>query len=36
VVDRYADSDISLVHAAVLAIVERLGETMLATLDHRH
>ena len=34
--DRYADSDIGFVDAAVLAIVERLGETKLATLDHRH
>ncbi|HEX6511548.1 MAG TPA: VapC toxin family PIN domain ribonuclease [Chloroflexota bacterium] len=34
--DRYADSDIGFVDAAVLAIVERLGETKLATLDRRH
>lgn len=34
--DRYADSDIGFVDAAVLAIVERLGESKLATLDHRH
>lgn len=34
--DRYADSDIGYVDAAVLAIVERLGEAKLATLDHRH
>ncbi len=34
--DRYADSDIGFVDAAVLAIVERLNETKLATLDHRH
>lgn len=34
--DRYADSDIRFVDAAVLAIVERLGEPKLATLDHRH
>jgi len=33
---RYADSDIGFVDAAVLAIVERLGEDKLATLDHRH
>jgi predicted nucleic acid-binding protein len=33
---RYADSDIGFVDAAVLAIVERLGETKLATLDRRH
>jgi len=34
--DRYAESDIGFVDAAVLAIVERMGETKLATLDHRH
>ena len=34
--DRYADSDIGFVDAAVLAIVERLGEPKLATLDRRH
>jgi uncharacterized protein len=34
--DRYGDSDIGLVDAAVLAIVERLGEPKLATLDRRH
>lgn len=34
--DRYADSDIGYVDAAVLAIVERLGEPKLATLDRRH
>lgn len=34
--DRYADADIGYVDAAVLAIVERLGEPKLATLDHRH
>ena len=33
---RYADADIGFVDAAVLAIVERLGEPKLATLDHRH
>ncbi|MDD1763077.1 MAG: hypothetical protein LUQ59_12670 [Methanothrix sp.] len=33
---RYADSDIGFVDAGVLAIVERLGEDKLATLDHRH
>ena len=33
---RYSDSDIGFVDAAVLAIVERLGEDKLATLDHRH
>lgn len=34
--DRYADSDIGFVDAAVLAIVERLEEPKLATLDRRH
>lgn len=33
---RYSDSDIGFVDAAVLAIVERLGEDKVATLDHRH
>lgn len=35
-IDRYADSDIGYVDASVLAIVERLGESKLATLDRRH
>ena len=34
--DSYDDSDIGFVDAAVLAIVERLNEPKLATLDHRH
>lgn len=34
--DRYADADIGYVDAAVLAIVERLDEPKLATLDRRH
>ena len=34
--ERYADADIGFVDASVLAIVERLGEPKLATLDHRH
>jgi hypothetical protein len=34
--DRYADADIGFVDAAVMAIVERLGEPKLATLDRRH
>ncbi len=34
--DRYADADIGFVDAAVLAVVERLGEEKLATLDRRH
>jgi uncharacterized protein len=33
---RYGDADIGFVDAAVLAIVERLREPKLATLDHRH
>lgn len=34
--DRYADSDIGFVDAAVLAVVERLNEPKLATVDRRH
>jgi len=34
--DRYADSDVGFVDAAVLAMVERLNEPKLATLDRRH
>lgn len=34
--DRYADADIGFVDAAVLAVVERMNEPKLATLDHRH
>ncbi len=34
--DQYADSDIGFVDAAVLAVVERLREPKLATLDRRH
>lgn len=34
--DRYADSGVGFVDAAVMAIVERLNEPKLATLDHRH
>ena len=34
--DRYADTDVGFVDAAVLAVVERLSEPKLATLDHRH
>ena len=34
--DRYADADVGFVDAAVLAVVERLNEPKLATLDHRH
>ena len=35
-VDRYADSDIGFVDAAVVAIAERLVEPKVATLDRRH
>ena len=34
--DRYRDLPLGFVDAAVLAIVERLKESKLATLDHRH
>jgi predicted nucleic acid-binding protein len=34
--EQYSDSDIGFVDAAVLAVVERLNEPKLATLDHRH
>lgn len=34
--DRYADADIGFVDASVMAIVERLDEDKLATLDRRH
>jgi predicted nucleic acid-binding protein len=33
---KYADQSIGVVDASVLALVERLGEPKLATLDHRH
>lgn len=33
---RYADLPLGFVDAAVLAVVERFGETKLATLDQRH
>lgn len=32
----YADLEVGVVDASVLALVERLGEAKLATLDHRH
>ncbi|MFN8518498.1 MAG: PIN domain-containing protein [Chloroflexota bacterium] len=35
-VDRHADADIGFVDAAVMAIVERLDEPKLVTLDRRH
>jgi predicted nucleic acid-binding protein len=34
--DRYADMDLGFVDAGVIAVVERLSEPKLATLDHRH
>jgi len=34
--EKYADSDVGFVDASVLAVVERLNEPKLATLDHRH
>lgn len=34
--DRFADADVGFVDAAVLAVVERLNEPKLATLDGRH
>jgi predicted nucleic acid-binding protein len=33
---RYRDQPIGIVDASVLALLERLGEQKLATLDHRH
>jgi hypothetical protein len=33
---QYADGNVGYVDAAVLAVVERLNEPKLATLDHRH
>jgi predicted nucleic acid-binding protein len=34
--EQYADLQVGVVDASVLALVERLGEDKLATLDHRH
>ncbi|MBI4312185.1 MAG: PIN domain-containing protein [Chloroflexi bacterium] len=34
--DRYADANVGFVDAAVLAVIERLNEPKLATLDRRH
>ena len=36
IMERYADLDVGYVDAAVLAIVERLDEPKLATLDRKH
>lgn len=33
---RYGDQRVGVVDASVLAVVERLGEDKVATLDHRH
>lgn len=33
---QYADLRLGVVDASVLALVERLSESKLATLDHRH
>lgn len=35
-IDQYDDQDIGFVDAAVLAVVERMDERRLATLDRRH
>ena len=35
-IERYADLSLGFVDAAVVAVVERMGEHKLATLDHRH
>jgi hypothetical protein len=34
--DRYADLSLGVVDASIVALVERLGETKVATLDQRH
>ncbi|HEU0073478.1 MAG TPA: PIN domain-containing protein [Dehalococcoidia bacterium] len=36
IAERYDDTPVGFVDAAVLAVVERLGEPKLATLDRRH
>ncbi len=36
ILDRYADASVGFVDAAVLAVVERLDERKLASLDRRH
>lgn len=36
ILDRYEDLDVGFVDASVLAVVERLDEPKLATLDRRH
>jgi predicted nucleic acid-binding protein len=34
--EQYADLRLGVVDASVIALLERLGETTVATLDHRH
>lgn len=34
-IDRYADLGLGLVDASIVAVAERLGHTMIATLNHR-
>ena len=34
--ERYADLPLNLVDASVVAVAERLEESAIATLDHRH
>jgi uncharacterized protein len=34
--DQYADLSLGVVEASIVALVERLGETKVATLDQRH
>ncbi|MBI4730148.1 MAG: PIN domain-containing protein [Acidobacteria bacterium] len=36
VMDRYSDQDVGFVDSSILAVVERLREPKLATLDRRH
>lgn len=36
ILEKYSDADVGLVDASILATVERLGETKLATLDRKH
>lgn len=35
-IDTYSDLRLGTVDATVIAVAERLGETRIATLDHRH
>ena len=35
-VDTYLDLPLGIVDASVVAIAERLGQTRIASLDHRH